>query len=139
MNTRTWSLYLRRLSTVWLLGLLALGPYLHAHFGHASTQGFHVDGLQWHSHLQDTENLSFTSDDEHEAPAVGISASLTRESHDAPASQDLIAWACTVVLAVLPTVIVRSVPACPAPLAPPASAYRLAGHPPPSLAPPALT
>lgn len=130
---------LRRLSTAWLLGLLALGPFLHAHFGHASTEGFHIDGLQWHSHGQDSDTTSFTADDEHDAPAVGIAASLTRESHDSPQPQDLLAWACAVVLLVFP-LVTRSVvsvgSARPAPLLAP---YRLAGHPPPALAPPAHT
>lgn len=135
----TWSLCLRRLSTAWLLGLLALGPFLHAHFGHASTEGFHVDGLQWHSHAPDGESLSFTADDEHEAPAVGISASLTRESHETPPSHALIAWACTLILAVLPICVPVVRPRLWQRHCKPSSLFQWAGHPPPSLAPPALS
>lgn len=120
-----------------MLGLLALGPFLHAHFGSASTEGFHIDGLQWHSHAQDNDTMSFTADDEHDTPAVGISASLTRESHDCPQPQDMLAWACAVVLLVLPQLTrpARRVVSVLPP--PPVGPYHWAGHPPPALAPPA--
>jgi len=134
----TWSLCLRRLSTAWLLGLLALGPFLHAHFGHASTEGFHVDGLQWHSHAPDDGSLGFTADDEHEAPAVGISVSLTRESQLTPAPHALIAWACTLILAVLPICAPLVRPRLWRSDSKPASLFQWAGHPPPCLAPPSL-
>jgi len=137
MQKQSWTLCLRRLSTAWLLGLLALGPFLHAHFGHASTEGFHIDGLQWHSHLQGTDAMSFTADDDHDAPAIGISASLTRESHHSPKTQDLLTWACALVLLVLPLWPIQLLRQAPTARARPARLYRLAGYPPPALSPPA--
>ena len=135
MNTSFWSLCLHRLNVLCCLGLLALGPFLHAHLGHANTEGFHLDGLQWHSHAQDSDSLSFTADDEHDAPAVGVTPSVTREAHDAPLAHDLIAWSCTVLLMVVPLLLgaawMKPVFATSRrPLA------YTAGYPPPALAPP---
>jgi hypothetical protein len=128
------TLWLRRLSAALLLGLLALGPFLHAHLGQARTSGFHMDGLQWHSHAVDAELPSLTADDEHEAPAVGVSTSLTRESLDTPQAQDLLHWAFALVLAVLPWVVPRVAIHGHALRAP--TRLYLPGQPPPALAPP---
>jgi hypothetical protein len=130
----TCPLWLRRLSAALLLGLLALGPFLHAHLGQARTSGFHMDGLQWHSHAVDAELPSLTADDEHEAPAVGVSTSLTRESLDTPQAQDLLHWAFALVLAVLPWVLPSIRVARHTSQRHPR--LYLPGQPPPALAPP---
>lgn len=127
-------LLLRRLSAVVLLSLLALGPFLHAHLGQAHTSGFHMDGLQWHTHALDADHPSLTADDDHDAPAVGVSTSLTRESLDTPPAHDLLLWAFALVLAVLPWLM----PAVMRSLRPRRMRQRryLPGQAPPVLAPP---
>ena len=134
MKSLHFDLWLRRLSAVVLLSLLALGPFLHAHLGQAHTNGFHMDGLQWHTHTLDTDLPSLTADDDHEAPAVGVSTSLTRESLDVPPTQDLLLWAFALVLAVLPWVAPATAPL----LLPLRLRHRryLPGQAPPALAPP---
>lgn len=79
----------RRLS-LWLIsllmGLLALGPFLHAHYGASWTTGFHIYGVpsslsaalpQW---VSDGPVLSVPS--EEESPAVGVETSLPRAEAD---------------------------------------------------------
>lgn len=66
-----------------LMALLALGPFLHAHYGSSRLTGFHVDGmgaLPAHAHVQTDAAAYFSSDSEEESAAVGISASHTRQS-----------------------------------------------------------
>ena len=36
---------LRRWLTLLMVGLLALGPFLHSHFGTSHDTGFHLDGV----------------------------------------------------------------------------------------------
>jgi hypothetical protein len=69
-----------------LMGLLALGPFLHAHYGASQATGFHVNGLQAVAMAQtagmasDSPVLSPPS--EQESPAVGVVTSLPRWETD---------------------------------------------------------
>jgi len=69
-----------------LMGLLALGPFLHAHYGASGATGFHVNGLeavaltQTPVRLTDSTTLSLPS--EQESPAVGVVTSLPRSEAD---------------------------------------------------------
>lgn len=64
------------------MGVLALGPFLHAHYGHMQVTGFHVNGLESvtpATHISPpSDQLSFTLSVEPESPAVGVAASLPR-------------------------------------------------------------
>lgn len=64
------------------MGVLALGPFLHAHYGHMQVTGFHVNGLESVSlgtpNPALTDQLTFTLPVEPESPAVGVAASLPR-------------------------------------------------------------
>ncbi len=66
-----------------LVALLALGPFLHAHYGSSRLTGFHVDGMGGVStpvHVS-VETVAYaTSDSEEESAALGISTSHTRQS-----------------------------------------------------------
>ncbi len=68
------------------MGLLALGPFLHAHYGASQATGFHVNGLQAVGMTQtpgkvsDTPVLSLPT--EQESPAVGVVTSLPRSEAD---------------------------------------------------------
>jgi len=65
------------------MALLALGPFLHAHYGSSRLTGFHVDGmgaLPVHAHAQTDTAAYFSPDSEEESAALGISASHTRQS-----------------------------------------------------------
>ena len=65
------------------MALLALGPFLHAHYGSSRLTGFHVDGmgaLPTHAHTPSDTAAYFTQDSEEESAALGISASHTRQS-----------------------------------------------------------
>jgi hypothetical protein len=76
-----------------LMALLALGPFLHAHYGNSRLTGFHVDGIsQAMSHTDAAFSTSIphaTSSSEEESAALGVTASHTRQSVEAAdASQD---------------------------------------------------
>lgn len=70
------------LSTLWVL--LALGPFLHAHYGSSSRTGFHLDEVsQAVSHLPHQGQASELSQaDTPESPALGVATSHTREVSD---------------------------------------------------------
>jgi hypothetical protein len=71
-----------------LFGLLALGPFLHAHLGMSRVSGFHVAGYQTSGIAAlavDADHQLSESNDE--SPAVGVSASLPR-FQDAPPCPD---------------------------------------------------
>ena len=76
--TRSCSLWLATL----LMGVLALGPFLHAHYGHMQVTGFHVNGLESMSlatpNSAPSDQRSFTLPVEPESPAVGVATSLPR-------------------------------------------------------------
>lgn len=126
---------MRRLNALLMLALLVLGPFLHAHFGKVHTDGFHLDGLQWHSHSADWDATSFTADDDHDSPSVGVTSSMTRTWLDTPQAQDLISWSCALVLTVLACMTIGLVRL--APLPEPLTSLFAPGASPPALAPPA--
>ena len=70
------------LHTLWVL--LALGPFLHAHYGSSSRTGFHMDEVsQAVSHLPPMGHTTELSQaDTPESPALGVATSLTREVSD---------------------------------------------------------
>ena len=129
-------------ATHWLLavlcGLLALGPFLHAHLGFSKVTGFHVAGynslVNPHglaaSHPQAEAPELFDA----ESPAVGVSASLIRLAFDIPCPDGLSLQTLLAVIAVAgvlcarmrPPHVVHNRPSRPRP-----------GLPPPALAPPA--
>lgn len=123
---------LRRCLTLLLAGLLALGPFLHGHFGASHDTGFHLDGV--HAvHAAHASGLTALQSPDDESLALGVATSLPH-SEDKPLP-DL---ALALLMAVLPLLplLHRSLPrpGWAGPLAGPL--YR-AGLPPPCLAPPA--
>lgn len=64
------------------MGVLALGPFLHAHYGHMEVTGFHVNGLESVSlttpNSAPSDQRSFTLPVEPESPAVGVATSMPR-------------------------------------------------------------
>ena len=69
-----------------LMGLLAIGPFLHAHYGPSMATGFHVNGLQAAaitSHAgTPTDSPMLSLPTEQESPAVGVVTSLPRFEAD---------------------------------------------------------
>jgi len=69
-----------------LMGLLALGPFLHAHYGASGVTGFHVNGLQGvvanPYFVQPTDIATLSLPTEQESPAVGVVTSLPRSEAD---------------------------------------------------------
>ena len=131
MNTLAPSL-LRRWLTLVMVGLLALGPFLHSHFGASHDTGFHLDGVHAvHASAPADVSAVQTSDDE--SPALGVAASLP-----SPEDKALGLLGLALLVAVLPLLPRRRLPLPRAQrtLAPACSLYR-AGLPPPCLAPPA--
>jgi hypothetical protein len=79
--------------TLALMALLALGPFLHAHYGNSRLTGFHVDGIsQAVSHTDAPFGLRVphvTPSNEEESAALGVTASHARQTVEAnDASQD---------------------------------------------------
>lgn len=118
--------------TLLLAMLLALGPFLHSHFGASHDTGFHLDGV--HAvHMDHPSSLTTSQASSEESPALGVDTSL-RPSEDE-------AWAdLPLLLAVLPLLPLLRSQRLPLPLAARghhsrATRYR-AGLPPPCLAPP---
>ena len=126
--------FLHRCLTLMLVGLLALGPFLHSHFGASHDTGFHLDGV--HAvHKDHPSSLTPSQASSEESPALGVDASL-RQSED-KGWTDL-----ALLLAVLPLLPLLQLQRLPLPRAArihhsPSTRYR-AGLPPPCLAPPAL-
>jgi hypothetical protein len=128
-----------RLLLAVLFGLLALGPFLHAHLGFSKVTGFHVAGYDGPASSSSPHDHAAGSQAQHpdlsdaESPAVGVSASLVRWVHDIPCPDGLTLQSIVAVivaalvlprLAQAPTVALGR-PARPRP-----------GLPPPALAPP---
>lgn len=64
-----------------LMVLLALGPFLHAHYGSSRMLGFHMDGIAQVSGTQTHHDIaSFSQDTEDESSAVGVTTSYARQS-----------------------------------------------------------
>ena len=130
MTTRTHS-HLRRWLTLLLAGLLALGPFLHSHFGISHDTGFHLDGVHaLHAgHASAADAVQMPDD---ESPALGVGTSLPHSEDD-----PLLDLAPVLLLAVLPLLLMAQR------LQPPVQTHtamlpRYAnGLPPPALAPPA--
>ena len=135
--TRWLSIWLRISLTV----LLALGPFLHAHYGASHLSGLHVDGMDSvhtsHAHHAPVQVIDVDSEDE--SAAVGVAPSHPREWQ---LNLDTATWA------TLATVWVLFVAAqlfrlpvaqhitCPEPVS--RRLYRPNAHP-PTLAPPAFS
>lgn len=123
---------LHRCLTLLLAGLLALGPFLHGHFGVSHDTGFHLDGVHAvHAHAATSMSTMQTSDEE--SPALGVATSLPHPEDDGLV---LLALALlTAVLSLLMPLQRASVPRPDRTRAPARPLYR-AGLPPPCLAPP---
>lgn len=114
-----------------MVGLLALGPFLHSHFGASHDTGFHLDGV--HAvHATGPADVSALQTSDDESPALGVAASLP-----SPEDKALSLLGLALLMAVLPLLPQRQAPLPRArrALAPTCSLYR-AGLPPPCLAPP---
>lgn len=125
---------LRRWLTLLLAVLLAMGPFLHGHFGASHETGFHIDGMHAvHNGPADAAlaPASLHTSDE-ESLALGVATSL-------PHSEDegLPLLALVLLLAALPLLpaLRQLLPRAPHRHRPRGSLYR-AGLPPPCLAPP---
>ena len=123
---------------VLLMGLLAIGPFLHSHVGASVVSGFHMDGVrsltQAHTPDASTAMTSFRVNDD-ESPALGVATSLPKPDQDSLCVGDITALLAAVLLASL-----VSGPRCTPPTWPrvlPSHTYQ-AGWPPPALAPPFL-
>lgn len=132
---KTMCLYL----AIALVALLAIGPFLHAHYGASKVTGLHVAGV---SSVVTTAGpelavVSFTQDDEQESAAVGVETSYSRQAALDVQEQAQSIWILTVfVLAVL---IQRTVSFAITPDTQRAGRFfSLAGFPPPPHAPPTL-
>ena len=101
MFVRLFARSLQRIGALALLGLLALGPFLHAHWGQANRAGFHMDGVSLHHHASGPDASVLSADDEHESPAVGVAGSLPRGAEKTPSAGDIDLWVCGLLLAVL--------------------------------------
>ena len=101
MLARPFARSLQRIGALALLGLLALGPFLHAHWGQANRGGFHMDGAVVHHHAASADAPVMSADDEHESPAVGVASSLPRGADKTPSLGDMHLWVGTLWLAVL--------------------------------------
>lgn len=66
------------------MALLALGPFLHAHYGNSRLTGFHLDGISQAVSHTDSHFRAFypaaTSSNEEESAALGVTASHTRQT-----------------------------------------------------------
>lgn len=78
------SLLLKRMCLSWallLIALLAMGPFLHAHFGASRVTGLHVAGVASSvTHMPAVAGLaSLSQDDEPESAALGVETSYARQ------------------------------------------------------------
>jgi hypothetical protein len=122
-----------------MMGLLALGPFLHAHYGATLATGFHVNGLQAVAITPDagtaTDSPMLSLPTEQESPAVGVVTSLPRFEADTFSADTRP----VLLLSLLIQNVLQRLPsAWPwTPAAPPAIARIFqAGFPPPAHAPP---
>ena len=64
-----------------LMVLLALGPFLHAHYGSSRMLGFHVDGVVQAGGVSNHfETSTLSQDTEEESAAVGVETSYARQA-----------------------------------------------------------
>jgi len=123
---------LHRWLTLLLAMLLALGPFLHSHFGASHETGFHLDGVHAvHGNMPDTVTALQSSDED--SLALGVAASLPQ-----PEDEGWLALGFALLMAVLPLLPLQrqALPRARRALHQRATRYR-AGLPPPGLAPPA--
>jgi hypothetical protein len=80
----TQTLFIKRLCLPFmamLMVLLALGPFLHAHYGGSRMLGFHVDGIVQATGVAHHFDLaSLSQDTEEESAAVGVTTSYARQT-----------------------------------------------------------
>lgn len=64
-----------------LVALLAIGPFLHAHYGASKVTGLHVAGVASVVATAESELVmtSFSQDDEQESAAIGVETSYARQ------------------------------------------------------------
>jgi len=64
-----------------LVALLAIGPFLHAHYGASQVTGLHVAGVgSVVAMAESASNTSFSQDDEPESAALGVETSYARQA-----------------------------------------------------------
>lgn len=65
-----------------LVALLAIGPFLHAHYGASKVTGLHVAGVGTVNASAEPAlvTTSFSQDDEQESAAVGVETSYARQA-----------------------------------------------------------
>ena len=65
-----------------LVALLAIGPFLHAHYGASQVTGLHVAGVGSVVAMSEPElsTTSFSQDDEQESAALGVETSYSRQA-----------------------------------------------------------
>lgn len=108
---KTMCLYL----AVALVALLAIGPFLHAHYGASKVTGLHVAGVSTVSSSIEPALAvtSFSQDDEQESAAVGVETSYARQI--ALDVQDPAQSVCVLTLFVMAVLIQRTVTFLPRP------------------------
>jgi len=78
-----------------LMVLLALGPFLHAHYGSSRMLGFHVDGIaQATGAAHHFDLTSLSQETEEESAAIGVTTSYARQTlqdREGDASADFVA------------------------------------------------
>jgi len=118
-----------------LMGLLALGPFLHGHVGASHVSGFHVDGLHAIAHAGEMGASDSMSAVDDESPALGVTTSLAKSDDDGS-----LPLQAALLLAVLLCLLPRRVFLRIRPSAGDLHAVRVYrdGWPPPALAPPLL-
>lgn len=133
---------LTRLLLLVLFGLLAMGPFLHAHLGFSKITGFHVAGYESPTSIDITPDAYLVVHLTHhavltdaESPAVGVSSSLLRPVPDVFFPDGL---ALQTVVAVIAVFLLSHGIARPQPARQFRSSRPRPGFPPPALAPPAL-
>lgn len=80
--TQPTSLFKTLCLSVALVALLALGPFLHAHYGASQVTGLHVAGVGAVVATAEPalSTLSFSQDDEPESAALGVETSYARQA-----------------------------------------------------------
>ena len=124
---------LHRWLTLLLATLLALGPFLHSHFGASHETGFHLDGV--HAvHTEKPSTVTVLQATDEDSLALGVATSLPQ-----PEDEGRLALGFALLLAVLPLLPLQRqvLPRTEHAQRQAATRYR-AGLPPPCLAPPIL-
>ncbi len=95
---------LRRSLTLLMVGLLALGPFLHSHFGTSHDTGFHLDGV--HAvHAPAAAGMNALQASNEESPALGVAASLPQ-----PEDEGLVLFGLALLVTALPLLPRRHLP-----------------------------